>query len=74
MRSKIKSHISLGKEVTRASEEDNIIDVAPEGEDPSLVTIPDFPSPFFRGKNGGIWITDGDEDPKLVYENDLYVV
>lgn len=73
-RGKIKSPISLGKEVTRASEEDNIIDVAPEGEDPSLVTIPDFPSPFFRGKNGGIWITDGDEDPKLVYENDLYVV
>jgi len=44
---------------------------------PEVVKIPPYPWPFTRGKNGGIYFSDPeDEDsiPKLIYERDLYVV
>jgi len=60
---KIKSPIALGK----------IIKQAPKQDD-----IPEYPKPYFRGANGGIYIRniDGDGEPedKMIYQNDLYVV
>jgi hypothetical protein len=79
---KIKSPITLGKIIARSNgvvtvEEPAVND--DNGDENSLpVThiIPEFPFPYFRGKNGGIYIPqEGDDaEPLLVYENDLYVV
>ena len=75
---KIRSPISLGKEVLEATEEDNtvIVPSEEEGEEQEVHTIPKYPHPFFRGKNGGIYKTPPDQetDPIFVYEHDLYVV
>ena len=70
---KVKSPIQLGRSVLKASTDDN------EGvQDHSGVPhpIPTYPAPYFRGKHGGIYRAPADEedDPKLVYEHDLYVV
>ena len=47
------------------------------GQTEKTFSIPAFPRPYFRGENGGIYLrttnSDGDEDEKLVYQNDLYV-
>jgi len=76
-RGKIRSPIVLGKAIARAPAEQ--VDVAVESA--SGVThihqIPKLPEPYFRGKNGGIYVAyeeDGEElPPKLIYHNDLYV-
>ena len=72
---KIKSPIVLGKEIAEATEADNTVVVeTEEEEDDEVHTIPKYPSPFFRGKNGGIYKMVGDEEePLRVYEHDLYV-
>lgn len=78
---KIRSPISIGREVEEATEEDNVVVQTPIGvEDavPLRYVIPKYPAPYFRGKQGGVFKHDTDEagDPKdkLVYFNDLYVV
>lgn len=86
---KLKSPISLGREVEEATEEDNIVVQKPLGVTdavPIQYVIPKYPSPFFRGKSGGVFKRgekvikeDGEVDEekskdKLVYFNDLYVV
>jgi hypothetical protein len=72
---KIKSPIVLGREILEATEEDNIVEIAQPLEDkPVLVQIPTYPRPYFRGKNGGVYVAFDEEDPKLIYEHDLYVV
>jgi hypothetical protein len=38
------------------------------------ITIPEYPFPYFRGKQGGVYIEIADNDPILVYQHDLYVV
>lgn len=80
---KIKSPISLGREVMEAEAEDNIVVQKPmdiPNAKPIEYTIPKYPSPYFRGKNGGIFLHqkggEDDDEPrdKLIYHNDLYVV
>jgi hypothetical protein len=72
---KIKSPIVLGRSFLEASEEDNVVEIAQPLEDtPIVIQIPSYPSPYFRGKNGGVYCNAGDEDPFMVYEHDLYVV
>lgn len=83
-RGKIKSPIVLGSEVERA--ESDVIEYkesteeSTEEEDQQTTTptitykIPKYPYPFFRGKNGGVYRRTEDEDDKLIYENDLYIV
>ena len=70
---KIRGPITLGKEIIRATEADNVVEVEDENNEVSTVIIPEMPEPFFRGKNGGLYIMEG-EKPQLVYENDIYVV
>lgn len=71
---KIKSPIVLGREIVEATEEDNVVPSVEEDEEQESYTIPKYPSPYFRGKNGGIYMSRGDEEePILVYEHDLYV-
>lgn len=78
---KLKSPIVLGKEVQEAEEDDNIIVQPPLGVAnavPLQYIIPKYPSPFFRGKGGGVFkrVTkpDGEVEERSVYYNDIYVV
>jgi hypothetical protein len=69
---KIKSPIVLGIEIAEADEEDNEVVV-----DDEVISIPEYPFPFFRGKNGGIYKRpneDEEADATLVYEHDFYTV
>lgn len=76
---KFGSPIILGKEIAEATEEDNVVtQIDSETRDVRTYNIPTFPFPFFRGKHGGIYRRadpnkDDDQD-KLIYENDFYVV
>ena len=84
-KSKITSPIQLGTEIAAATAEDNIVITKSEtlGQEVTI-EIPQYPFPYFRGKNGGVYRKanreDGnsnDEEPPediLVYEHDLYVV
>ena len=74
---KIASPIVLGRgEVEQATAADNVIvdKAIPE----KVYVIPEYPFPFVRGKNGGIYVKSEDDDgapsDQLVYENDFYLV
>ena len=74
---KITSPIVLGAEVAEATEEDNTVEYITETAKPVVYKIPEYPFPYFRGKNGGVYRKSDDEDDEdavLVYEHDLYVV
>ena len=79
---KITSPIQLGTEIAEATPEDNIVVIKNEtlGQEVT-VEIPQYPFPYFRGKNGGVYRrgipnpeTEDDAEDTLVYENDFYVV
>ena len=79
----IKSPVTLGREVLEATEDDNIVESAPEnisqGKTQTYV-IPTYPLPYFRGKEGGVFKRESkpdkdDEDAVkdiLIYHNDIY--
>jgi hypothetical protein len=71
---KIKSPILLGVEIAEADDGEVVVQTE-EGESKTY-EIPEYPFPYFRGKNGGVYKkpTDDEEEPALVYEHDLYVV
>ena len=75
---KITSPIVLGAEIAVATEADNTIQyTAPAATAPTVYQIPEYPFPYFRGKNGGVYRKNDDEedpDPVMIYEHDLYVV
>lgn len=73
---KIKSPIVIGREVEQATEEDNLVVHVDSTGVTERYHIPEYPPPFFRGKNGGIWFTPAEEEkqPELIYEHDLYVL
>ena len=80
---KISSPIVLGKEIIQSTEE--VVVTAeelkaveaeePEKEEVGVYKIPKYPEPFFRGKNGGIYLMpkDDEAEPILIYEHDIYV-
>lgn len=74
---KIKSPIMLGVEIEEADVDGDEY-VIEDTESKEISRIPEYPFPFFRGKNGGIYIRpeadDEESEPALVYEHDLYVV
>lgn len=73
---KIKSPIVLGKFIEEATEEDNVFEEEAENGTTTVYKIPEYPFPYVRGKNGGIYRKpEGDEgEPIFVYPYDLYVV
>jgi hypothetical protein len=81
---KIKSPITLGREVQAATSADNIVVVEPEVEGiaPTIHVIPEYPFPFFRGKAGGVYRKppkdkDGEESEDgdiCVLPYDLYIL
>jgi hypothetical protein len=78
---KFKSPIALGREVEVATEEDNVVVEGDEDDEDAVLvtyTIPEYPFPFVRGKNGGIYRSPPpdaeDTTPVLIYERDFYIV
>lgn len=65
---KFKSPIMLGVEIEEAPIE------ADEETTDAVVEEISIPEPYFRAKNGAIYLRLGEEDPLLVYENTIYVV
>lgn len=55
---------------------DDEVEVEDEDGVVETVQIPEYPFPYFRGKNGGVYKRpeDDEDEPVLVYEHDLYVV
>lgn len=82
---KVTSPIQLGVFIEEAQAQDGAYVVeaalAPDAEGEMKVAeiaIPEYPFPFFRGKNGGVYRKMLDEQgneaaPTLVYERDLYI-
>jgi len=74
---KIKNPITLGMIVPKATVADRTMELLNErtGE-MEVITIPEYPKPFYRGKEGGIWREPfkDEGDPVFVYQHDLYVV
>ena len=79
---KITSPIQIASRIAEAKAEDNIIVMRNAVlEEEVTVEIPEYPFPYFRGKNGGVYRRghgkdDDGEDKKdeLIYEYDFYVV
>lgn len=75
----IKSPIVLGRFVEVATEEDNTFVEEAENGTTTLYKIPEYPFPYVRGKNGGIYRqTEGEDgkevEPLFIYPYDLYIV
>ena len=70
---KIKSPIVLGQDIARAEEPKPVEESGEEAPQPVLSPLP---WPYFRGKNGGIYIEAAGEGekPEVVYEHDLTLV
>lgn len=86
---KITSPIQIGASIAEAKAEDNIVVMRNAVlEEEVTVEIPEYPFPYFRGKNGGVYKRgmpgenkkkkkdEEDDEPQdeLVYEYDFYVV
>ena len=73
---KINSPIVLGQEIIEATAEDNLVQFTAPDTPTVTYNIPEYPFPYFRGKNGGVYRRSDEEEvePELVYEHDLYVV
>ena len=74
---KITTPIQLGRVVAKARGADNVIEAHSEALDQKVTfKIPDYPYPYFRGKNGGIYKTmpDDDDDGVKIYDYDFYLV
>lgn len=73
---KISTPAVLTKEIAEASPEDNILEEEVDGTTKRVV-IPSYPQPYFRGRNGGVYIrgtnADGDPEEICIYHNDFYV-
>ena len=76
-RGKINSPITLGNEIIE-SEPNVVIEEEKDNGAKEQYVIPQYPYPYFRGKNGGVYAKiedkDGNTDALTVYEHDLYVV
>lgn len=72
---KFKSPIMLGVEIARAEDYDDGDGDGENDDATPSVTYPPLPDPYFRSKGGSIYINlGGEEEPVMVYENNLYVV
>lgn len=78
LKGKITTPVVLGREILRATDEDNIVKVAdPLTKELVQEVIEPFPFPFFRGKMGGVYAEMGEGEQRTetcVYEHDFYVV
>ena len=80
-RGKYRSPLYIGKLIKEATEEDNVVQVPAldlPNQPINTYTIPKYPHPYLRGANGGVYVrtkdSEGNEDEKEIYRNDIYVV
>jgi hypothetical protein len=74
---KITSPIELGRVILRAKGADNVIQAKSEALGETVTYhVPDFPFPYFRGKNGGVYktVAEEEEEAVLIYDYDFYLV
>ena len=76
---KFTSPVQLSKEIVEATEEDNkVVEVEEITKEEREYVIPKYPFPYFRGRNGGIYVKikgkDGEDQDLLVYQYDFYAV
>ena len=74
---KITSPIELGRVILRAKGADNVIQARSEALGETVTyQVPDFPFPYFRGKNGGVYKTMDNEEEEgiIIYDYDFYLV
>lgn len=73
---KITSPIQLGVIAPLATPDDNEVWALNADGVPTRYVIPEYPFPYARGKNGGIWWNGGgpESEPEEIYPYDLYVV
>jgi len=73
---KIKSPITLGQHVIEADEEDNQLVVRTKAGE-KIHVVPKYPSPYFRGARGGVYVRttddEGEIEERCIYHNDIYV-
>jgi len=72
---KISSPIQLGSEIL-VSEDSIIVEKTEDGGEETF-DIPEYPFPYFRGKNGGVYVkieTEEGDDALNIYEHDFYIV
>ena len=78
---KVVTPAQLGREVLQATPEQSLFQqevVQPDGSSQFVPQqIPEYPDPYFRGPNGGVYHrvrnADGTSEDTIIYENDLYV-
>jgi hypothetical protein len=76
---RISNPIQLGLEIIPANKNAVVVEADEEGEVVEEYKVPEYPFPYFRGKNGGVYMRVKDEDDDgdatvNIYEHDLYVV
>ena len=76
---KITSPIQLGREIVEATEEESVVTgVVPQTQEVKEYVIPKLPFPFFRGKQGGVFVhtkdKEGNDKDEVIYPYDFYVV
>lgn len=78
---KIKSPITLGREIEESTEDESIVlekPAEPAAEGNKQYVVPKYPAPYFRGKGGGVFKRakddEGNEKESPIYVNDIYVV
>ena len=79
---KITSPISINAKIAKATEKDNVVTLISAEIDAEVTyKIPEFPYPYFRGRNGGVYrqgftSEDGEEveKDKLIFKHDFYIV
>lgn len=72
---KLKSPITLGVEIEEAPDEP--VEIRDKDDVVTFFQIPEYPYPFFRGKNRGVYKQpdkDSEEGATIVYEHDLWLV
>lgn len=79
LRGKFKSPIALGMQVAEDTEKSRTVEAEnAETGQTETYNIPAFPKPYFRGRDGGVFVKmrddDGDPYDDCVYVNDLYFV
>ena len=74
---KISTPILLGTEIALSPKNVEVVEETSKGAK-EVYKIPEYPFPYHRGKNGGVYIQVKNEDGELdlinIYEHDLYVV
>lgn len=70
----IKSPIVLGADLAEADDDEVIVET--EDGEQKIISIPEYPFPYIRGKSGGVYRrpTEDEEESVLVYEYDFYPV